>query len=281
VARPVFSIACVLLLAMLPATAGGRTGTELIAVHAHVVMGFTSQTGGTTTVAGMATSKPFGRGGVSAKLDTTGSSVAGPFAIFDGRGRLLGQARATTPDGQNYTGTFTVRSGSGRFAGATGVLRFSGALDSSSVPAVTVLPGTLDGNLRVQHSTPPAPSTRRIHISYAGEQAKVKAVGQSGYIDLTSAATTALRGLGPGVVLIQSKVSSARTRPQTWTFYGQNGTWSARGVRDLDSSSPTRLTVTGGTRHFRGAHGTLLYKITEDGGVSGRVAYELAGDLQF
>lgn len=266
-------------------TASGATlpqrGAQMQPVHADVVLGFTSSSGNLLNVAGLATAQPFGRGGISARITLSGATTSGPLAIFDGRGSLKGTIESTTEDGQNYSGTYTVAGGRGRYAHATGTLRFQGHLDSSSVPLVTVLPGNLDGSLRVDPSAPPRPATKPVAVHLAGEQAKVKAVEQSDHIDLTTAASTSRQGLGPGVALILTKVTGARTRPQKWTFYGPNRTWRAHGVRDLDSSSPTRLTVDGGTGRYRGAHGTLLYRVSGDGSGSGTVTYTLDGRLRF
>ena len=251
-------------------------------VHANVVIGFANQAGNHLTLAGIVTGQPFGRGALSGRATQVGSEGSGSAAIFDGRGKLSGILETTlADDGQTVTGRFLVQHGTGRYRRATGTLRFTGMLDGASVPAVVVLAGHLDGNVRLNPAGNPSPSQTAIKIAYAGEQAKVKAVPRSGMIDLTSAATTSMQGLGPGAALLFQTVSPARMRAVTWTFYGPSGRWQAKGVRNLDSGAPTRMTVTGGTGRYKGAHGSVRYTITDDGGPSGHFAYEMNGTLRF
>ena len=75
---------------------------------------------------------------------------------------------------------------------------------------------------------------------------------------LTSAHATAMERFGRGVLLDTDEIREGTPeRPKVATFYGPDGTWTARGTTNLDTgpSGSDPLKVTGGTGRYRRARG--------------------------
>ena len=177
--------------------------------------------------------------------------------------------------------------GSGRYTRATGKLRFAGAFDSDSIPAVTVLPGTLRGRLRVRPADPKPRLRKPLPIDFRGKGAKVhfRQISTDPFLaKLTSAQATAMGRFGDGVVLDTSDVD-LRTplRPSLVTWYGADGTWTAKGKPSLDTgpSGSDLMRVTGGTGRYRGARGKLGYTLLTDPTVNGLNVVRLRGKVRF
>ena len=255
-------------------------------VDAHVVIGFTTVNGSELEAAGLVEGRPFRRGAIELRSTLVNGTASGRFTLFDGRGSLRGRARTHSDDGSTFTGAFTVEAGSGRYARAAGTLRFAGTLDPDSVPAVTVLPGKLEGRLRVRPAEPKPPLTKPLAVDFRGKGAKVrfKQISADPFMaKLTSAGATAMNRFGNGVLIETDDVTATPLRPKVVTWYGPDGTWSAKGITNLDTgpmgSDPLR--VTGGTGRYRGARGRLAYTLLTPPGVSGLTVSRLRGRLRF
>ncbi len=281
------SIAAAALLAGAPGAGAGVPAAETVRVNARVVLGFTNDSAVDVEATGLVEGKPFRRGAMELRSRFDGGNANGRFTLFDGRGGLRGRASTSTSDGIHFTGTFTAEGGSGRYAGATGTLRFGGALDSDRVPAVTVLPGTLEGRLRVRPAPPRPARTKPLAIAFRGKSAKVHFHQDSAHpipAKLTSAVATAMDRFGNGVLLKTQDIDlGTPLRPTVMTWYGADGTWTARGTLDLDSGTTGSdpLKVTGGTGRYRGARGTLAHTLFGSVGFSGVSGSRLRGKLRF
>ena len=268
-----------------PAGAGVRART--VTVEAPVVLGFTYLNGTVVESVALVEGRPFRRGGMELRGTYAPPDFGGRFTLFDGRGRLSGRAEMSTADGVGFSGPLTVAGGGGRYAHATGTLRFRGVLDTDSVPGVTVLPGLLSGRLRVRPA-PAGPGFRTpVKVNLEGKGAKVRFLELSANpfaAKLTSAQATAMDRFGKGVLIETDDVrEGTRLRPKVVTWYGPNGTWSAKGTTNLDTgpAGSDPLTVTRGTGRFRGAHGTLAYTLLTDPSVNELEISRIRGRLRF
>jgi hypothetical protein len=256
-------------------------------VDASVVLGFSYLNGAAVESAALVEGKPFRRGGMEARGSFADSRFTGRFRLFDGRGSLRGSADLSTTDGAFFEGPMKVTGGGGRYARATGRLRFSGTLDSDSVPAVTVLPGELTGRLRVRPARAKPRFTHPVDVDLRGKGAKVRFVEISPnpfLAKLTSAWATAMDRFGTGVLVETDDIrEGTRERPKLASWYGTDGTWTARGTTNLDTgpngSDPLR--VTGGTGRYRGARGRIAYTLLTDPGVNDLAISRWRGKLRF
>lgn len=260
---------------------------EVVPVQARVTIGFTNENTTDVEATGLVVGKPFRRGALELRTSFDGATATGRFTLFDGRGSLRGRAVTTTKDLSHFTGTFTADGGSGRYAHATGKLRFSGAFDSDAIPAVTVLPGTLRGRLRVRPVEPKPPRERPLAIDFRGKGAKVhfRQLSADPFLaKLTTAQATAMNRFGNGVLLEVADIDlRTQLRPSVITWYGPDGTWTVKGTPSLDTgpSGSDPLRVTGATGRYRGARGSLAYTLLTDPGFSGLKIVRLRGALRF
>ena len=112
-----------------PAAAAKKKHKVDIAVKAAVV----GSSGTSNTVAGTLSGKPTGAGAVVYKTRPSGSDLAATYTAFFAAGTLRGTTLVTPtpqPDGTtSFTGTLQIKSGTGRFRGATGKdLKITGTL---------------------------------------------------------------------------------------------------------------------------------------------------------
>jgi hypothetical protein len=89
---------------------------------------------------------------------------------------------------------------------------------------------------------------------------------------------------GRGVLLKTLDIDlRTQRRPAVITWYGPDGTWTVKGVTNLETgptgSDPLR--VTGGTGRYLGARGTLQHTLLTEPGVSGLSISRLRGKLRF
>ena len=261
--------------------------SRTLAVKAPVVLGFTDMQGERIESVSLVEGRPFKRGAMELRGTLADGVSAGRFAIYDGRGVVRGHSRAVTMDGSRFEGTFTVDGGSGRYARATGKLHFAGALDTDSVPGVVVLPGKLAGKLHVRPAPPKPAFSKPVSVDRRGKGAKLRfrqVTTDPFFAKLTSGFATALTRFGNGVFIETDDVrADTRLRPKVLTWFGADGTWSAKGTTSLDTgpdgSDP--LKVTGGTGRYRGAHGKIGYTLLTDPATSGVQIARLRGRLRF
>ena len=281
------SLAATALLAGAPGAGAAVPAAETMRVNARVVLGFTNENMVDVEATALVEGRPFRRGAMELRTTFSGAEASGRFTLFDGRGGLRGRSVTETPDGVHFAGRFTVEGGSGRYARATGTLRFRGALDSERIPAVTVMPGRIEGRLRVHPAAPPAPRTRPLAIDIRGKEAKVhfRQLSTEPFLaKLTHAGATAMDRFGRGVLLKTLDIDlRTQRRPAVITWYGPDGTWTVKGVTNLDTgptgSDPLR--VIGGTGSYRGARGTLEHTLFSEPGFSGLSITGLRGKLRF
>lgn len=256
-------------------------------VEAPVVFGFTYLNGPLVESAALVEGRPFRRGGMELRGTYAPPDFEGRFTLFDGRGRLSGRADLSTADGVGFAGPLTVSGGAGRYARARGTIRFSGVLDGEAVPGVTVLPGLLTGRLRVRPAARRPAFTKPVAVDLEGKGAKVRFLELSANpfaAKLTSAKATAMIRFGKGVLIeTDDVIEGTRLRPKVVTWYGVDGTWTARGTTNLDTgpAGSDPLKVTRGTGRYRGAHGTLAYTLLTDPSVDELEVSRLRGRLRF
>jgi hypothetical protein len=265
----------------------GAVKVRTVAVNAPVVFGFTYLNGTVVESAALVEGRPFRRGGMELRGMYAPPDFEGRFTLFDGRGRLSGRAELSTADSVGFSGPLTVAGGGGRYARARGTLRFMGVLDTESVPGVTVLPGLLSGRLRVRPAAARPRFRKPVAIDIEGKGAKVSFLELSANpfaAKLTSANATAMDRFGKGVLVETDDVREGTSlRPKVVTWYGADGTWSARGTTNLDTG-PTGsdpLKVTGGTGRYRGARGTLAYTALTEPSVNDLAVSRIRGRLRF
>jgi hypothetical protein len=268
-----------------PAAAAGEPRT--FAVKATVVFGFTYLNGPLVESTAIVEGRPFRRGAMEMRGTYAPPESTSRFTLFDGRGRLSGRADLSTADGVGFSGPLTVSGGRGRYAHARGRLRFMGVLDTESVPGVTVLPGLLSGRLRVRPAAARPAFTKPVPVDLEGKGAKVRFLELSANpfaAKLTSANATAMDRFGKGVRVETDDVREGTSlRPKVVTWYGADGTWSARGTTNLDTgpSGSDPLKVTGGTGRYRGARGTLAYTALTEPSVTELAVSRIRGRLRF
>jgi hypothetical protein len=274
-------------LACVACAALAAAGAKPVAVKAPVVFGFTALSGTAVESAALVEGRPFRRGGMELRGTYAPPDFDGRFTLFDGRGSLSGRAELSTADGVGFSGPLTVGAGGGRYAHATGRLRFRGVLDTQSVPGVTVLPGLLSGRLRVRSAPARHAFSRPLKVDLEGKGAKVRFLELSAdpfAAKLTSAKATAMDRFGRGVLIETDDVrEGTRLRPKAVTWYGPGGTWSAKGITDLDTgpSGSDPLAVTGGTGRYRGARGKLAYTLLTEPSVNELEISRIRGRLRF
>ena len=230
----------------------------------------------------------FQRAGFDARLRSSAGELAGPIALFDGRGEIRGTLRVKLASGGSYAGSLVATGGAGRYSHATGTLKLAGT--TAAVPGVTVYPGRLRGSLQVKPMRPSLAARTPIHIDLRGKQTKLRfgvTAGRPYSAQLTAAGETSLPKIGSGVLLFVTDVYADGRRPITATFLGADGTWSVRDptLTAATLSAVTPAKVIAGTGRYRGAHGSLSYTVptsSSTGGVSsGAFVSRLFGTLRF
>ena len=163
-------------------------------------------------------------GGMHQHLVFRGMGGSGPFEIYDGTGVLKGTLTMTQRDDGNgnpvLSGVQKVTGGEGRWAGASGTLKFSAKPDAESIPGATVVRGTSTGTV----SSAPAPT-----IATPAPR-KVDVSGDEATSDLTfpglvlgTAAVLKGTGLAPGVIVYRKRTTAGSTFGATFSLYTARG----------------------------------------------------------